>query len=215
GLTETSPISNVNQPNPPVVTETGELQIGKKAGAVGRLLPGMTARIKHPDTGEDLALTETGVVWLRGSNVFGGYLLDEEKTRAALREGWFVTGDLGRFDVEGFLYIEGRLSRFSKIGGEMVPHGTVESKIIEVFRWTPEEAPVIAVVGVPDAAKGEALVVLTTMDVTVEEVRERLLAAGLTSLWIPKIIRRVEKIPMLGTGKMDLKTCKQLALEAA
>ena len=215
GLTETSPVSNVNQPNPPVVTNTGEMQIGKKTGAVGRLLPGMTARIKHPETGDDLALTETGVVWLRGSNVFGGYLLDEEKTRAALRTGWFVTGDLGRFDADGFLYIEGRLSRFSKIGGEMVPHGTVENKIIEVFEWVPEEAPVLAVVGVPDAAKGEALVVLTTMDVTAEEVRERLLAAGLAPLWVPKIIRRVEKIPMLGTGKMDLKTCKQLALEAA
>ncbi|MEO7414517.1 MAG: AMP-binding protein [Opitutaceae bacterium] len=215
GLTETSPVSNVNQPNPPIVTETGEVQIGKKTGAVGRLLPGMAARIKHPDTGDDLALTETGVVWLRGANVFGGYLHDEEKTRAALREGWFVTGDLGRFDLDGFLYIEGRLSRFSKIGGEMVPHGTVENKIIEVFEWVPEEGPVIAVVGVPDAAKGEALVMLTTMEVTVEEVRERLLGAGMASLWVPKIIRRVEKIPMLGTGKMDLKTCKQLALEAA
>jgi acyl-[acyl-carrier-protein]-phospholipid O-acyltransferase / long-chain-fatty-acid--[acyl-carrier-protein] ligase len=215
GLTETSPVSNVNQPNPPIVTETGEFQIGKKTGAVGRLLPGMTARIIHPDTGADLPLTETGVVWLRGPNVFDGYLRDEEKTKTALRDGWFVTGDLGRFDVDGFLYIEGRLSRFSKIGGEMVPHGTVENKIVEAFQWSAEEGPVIAVVGVPDAAKGEALVLLTTKKVSVDDVRERLLSAGITSLWIPKILRRVEKIPMLGTGKMDLKACKQLALEAA
>lgn len=215
GLTETSPVSNVNQPNPPIVTETGEFQVGKKIGAVGRLLPGMTARVVDPETGADLPLTETGVVWLRGANVFGGYLHDAEKSRAALPDGWFVTGDLGRFDADGFLYIEGRLSRFSKIGGEMVPHGTVENKIVEVFAWVPEDGPVIAVVGVPDPAKGEALVLLTTMEVSIEDVRERLLAAGITSLWVPKILRRVDKIPMLGTGKMDLKTCKQLALEAA
>jgi acyl-[acyl-carrier-protein]-phospholipid O-acyltransferase/long-chain-fatty-acid--[acyl-carrier-protein] ligase len=215
GLTETAPVSNVNQPNPPIVTETGEFQIGKKPGAVGRLLPGMTARIVHPETGADLPLTETGVVWLKGSNVFTGYLHDAEKTAAALRDGWFVTGDLGRFDLDGFLYIEGRLSRFSKIGGEMVPHGTVENKILEVFDWVTETGPMVAVVGVPDAAKGEALVLLTTMDVTVETVREKLLAAGLPSLWVPKVLRRVENIPMLGTGKMDLKTCKVLAQEAA
>jgi acyl-[acyl-carrier-protein]-phospholipid O-acyltransferase/long-chain-fatty-acid--[acyl-carrier-protein] ligase len=215
GLTETAPVSNVNQPNPAIVTDTGEMQIGKKPGAVGRLLPGMTARIVDADTGADLPLTATGVVWLRGSNVFTGYLNDEEKTRSALRDGWFVTGDLGRFDVDGFLYIEGRLSRFSKIGGEMVPHGTVENKIMEVFQWASDEGPVIAVVGVPDAAKGEALVLLTTIEVSPEDLRERLQGAGLASLWLPKVIHRVEKIPVLGTGKMDLKACKQLALEAA
>lgn len=215
GLTETAPVSNVNQPNPPIVTGTGESQIGKKAGSVGRLLPGMTARIVDPETSEEKPMTETGVVWLRGSNVFTGYLHDDAKTHAALRDGWFVTGDLGRFDVDGFLYIEGRLSRFSKIGGEMVPHGTVENKIVEVFQWAPEEGPVVAVVGVPDAAKGEALVLLTTMDVTVEGVRDKLLGAGLPSLWVPKVLRRLEKIPMLGSGKMDLKACKALALEAA
>jgi acyl-[acyl-carrier-protein]-phospholipid O-acyltransferase/long-chain-fatty-acid--[acyl-carrier-protein] ligase len=213
GLTETTPVSNVNQPHPPITTDTAERQIGKKIGAVGRLLPGMTARIVNPDTGVELPQTETGMVWLRGSNVFGGYLNDEEKTRAALRDGWFVTGDLGRFDLDGFLYIEGRLSRFSKIGGEMVPHGTVENKIVEVFELAPEEGPVAVVVGVPDAQKGEALVLLTTTEMTVEDVREKLTASGLPSLWIPKVIRRVDKIPMLGTGKVDLKGCKQCAQE--
>jgi acyl-[acyl-carrier-protein]-phospholipid O-acyltransferase / long-chain-fatty-acid--[acyl-carrier-protein] ligase len=173
----------------------------------------MTARIVDPESGRELALTETGVVWLKGANVFEGYLNDAEKTRAALREGWFVTGDIGRFDTDGFLYIEGRLSRFSKIGGEMVPHGTVENKIMEVFGWTPEEGPLATIMGVPDAAKGESLVLLTTMEVSVEEVREKLLAAGFSSLWVPKLLRRVEKIPVLGTGKLDLKACKQLALE--
>ncbi len=215
GLTETTPVSCVNQPHPPVTTETAENQIGKKLGSVGRLLPGMTARIVDPETGAELDGTATGMVWLRGANVFPGYLADEEKTRAAMREGWFVTGDLGRFDEDGFLYIEGRLSRFSKIGGEMVPHGTIEQKIVEIFDLDQSEGYLAVVMGVPDPAKGESLVLLTTLELTVAEVRERLLAAGFSALWIPRLTQRVEKIPVLGTGKLDLKECKLLAVEAA
>ncbi len=213
GLTETTPVSCVNQPNPPVVTSTAEVQEGKRTGSVGRMLPGMTARILHPDTLEELPATEQGLVVLRGANVFGGYLSDAEKTRAAFRDGWFVTGDLGRFDEDGFLYIEGRLSRFSKIGGEMVPHGTVEQKLIEVFEIDEGNGYAVVVVGVPDAQKGESLVLLTTLDLSADLVRERLGAAGLANLWIPRTVLRVEAIPVLGTGKLDLKGCKQLALE--
>lgn len=214
GLTETTPVSCVNQPNPPVVTATAEVQEGKRLGSVGRMLPGMTARILDPDTFEELPATTQGLVLLRGANTFGGYLEDEEKTRGAFRDGWFVTGDLGRFDEDGFLYIEGRLSRFSKIGGEMVPHGTVEQKLIEVFDIDQTSGYAVVVAGVPDAQKGEALVLLTTLELTVESVRERLGAAGLANLWIPRIVVRVEVIPVLGTGKLDLKACKQLALTA-
>lgn len=213
GLTETSPASNINQPHPPVVLSTNEPQIGKRTGTVGRMLPGMTARIVDPDTGRELPLTETGLILFRGANVFEGYLDDPAKTRAAFRNGWFVTGDLGRFDEEGFLSIEGRLSRFSKIGGEMVPHGTVEQKILEVFGWEQLENLVVFVTGVPDPTKGEALVLLTTQDITVEALRSRLAEAGVPNLWIPRIIRKVETIPMLGTGKTDLKRCRELALE--
>jgi acyl-[acyl-carrier-protein]-phospholipid O-acyltransferase/long-chain-fatty-acid--[acyl-carrier-protein] ligase len=213
GLTETSPATNINQPHPPIVTSTGEPQLGKKLGTVGRLMPGMTARVVDPETGRELALGETGMVLFRGANVFAGYLDDDAKTRAAFRDGWFVTGDLGRFDEDGFLFIEGRLSRFSKIGGEMVPHGTVEQKIIELFDLDQTAGHVVVVMGVPDASKGEALVLLTTLPLTADEVRERLLGAGLPSLWVPKILRRVEKIPVLGTGKLDLKRCRELAME--
>jgi acyl-[acyl-carrier-protein]-phospholipid O-acyltransferase/long-chain-fatty-acid--[acyl-carrier-protein] ligase len=215
GLTETTPVSNVNQPDPPRVTGTAETQPGKRVGTVGRLLPGMTARIVDPDTGVEKPMTETGMLWLRGANVFTGYLHDPEKTAGALRDGWFVTGDLARFDEDGFLSIEGRLSRFSKIGGEMVPHGTVEQKIIEAFGWDQSEGLVAAVVGVPDPAKGEALVLLTVREVTPEALREKLTAAGLPNLWVPKLVYRVEKIPVLGTGKTDLKGCRDLALKLA
>lgn len=215
GLTETTPVANVNQPDPPVVTETGEPQAGKKFGTVGRLMPGMTARIVDPDTGETRPLTETGIVWLRGANVFPGYLNDPERTGAAFRDGWFATGDLGRFDEHGFLTIEGRLTRFSKIGGEMVPHITIEQQLIETLDWDQAEKPTLAVTSVTDPTKGEALVLLTTEDLSPDEVRARLLAAGLPNLWIPRIVRKVEKIPMLGTGKMDLKGCRDLAKQLA
>ncbi len=213
GLTETTPASNINQPHPPVVVSTNEPQTGKRMGAVGRMMPGMTARIVDPDTGRDLAFTESGVVLFRGANVFEGYIEDPAKTRAAFRDGWFVTGDLGRFDEDGFLFIEGRLSRFSKIGGEMVPHGTVEQKIVEAFGWEQTENPAVFVTGIPDATKGEALVLLTTHDVAPDALRGRLSDVGLPNLWVPRIIKRVDQIPMLGTGKTDLKRCRELALE--
>ncbi len=211
GLTETTPLSSVNQHNPPMTTETAELQLGKKPGAVGRLAPGVTARIVDPETYEELPLTSVGMVLLKGANVFGGYLNDPEKTRGAFRDGWFVTGDLGRFDDDGFLYIEGRLTRFSKIGGEMVPHGTVEQKIISLFEIDQAEGYAVMIVGVPDAAKGEALVLLTTRPITAEQVRDKLLEAGLPGLWVPRTVRQVEKIPVLGTGKLDLRACRELA----
>jgi acyl-[acyl-carrier-protein]-phospholipid O-acyltransferase/long-chain-fatty-acid--[acyl-carrier-protein] ligase len=174
----------------------------------------MSARIVDPDTWTELPLEATGMVLLSGANVFAGYLNDEEKTRLAFRDGWFVTGDLGRFDEEGFLYIEGRLSRFSKIGAEMVPHGTIEQKILEVFDLVHLETYAAVVMGVPDAAKGESLVLLTTIVLDAAEVRERLLAAGFAALWIPRHIHKVEKIPVLGSGKLDLKECRRIALEA-
>ena len=214
GLTETTPAANINQPHPPVVLSTNEPQLGKRFGSVGRMMPGMTARIMDPESGRFLPLTETGVVLFRGANVFEGYLDDPEKTRAAFRDGWFITGDLGHFDEEGFLFIEGRLSRFSKIGGEMVPHGTVEQKIIAAFGWDEHESPAAFVTGIPDATKGEALVLLTTHDVTVDALRGKLGELGVPNLWVPKVIKRVEKIPMLGTGKTDLKRCRELAGDA-
>lgn len=214
GLTETTPASNINQPHPPVTTFTAEPQTGKKMGSVGRLLPGMSVRIVHPETGDEVPAGDPGIVWFKGANVFSGYLDDVEKTRGAFQDGWFVTGDLGRLDDEGFLFIEGRLSRFSKIGGEMVPHGTIEQHITDLFGWDDDEGYSAAIMGVPDRAKGEALVLLTTKDVTPSQLRDKLAAAGLPSLWVPKLIHKVEAIPVLGSGKLDLKGCREVALEA-
>jgi acyl-[acyl-carrier-protein]-phospholipid O-acyltransferase/long-chain-fatty-acid--[acyl-carrier-protein] ligase len=215
GLTETTPAASINQYHPPITTATAEHQEGKRLGAVGRLLPGSTARITDPDTGEELPFNSTGMLWLKGPHVFSGYLKDPEKTAAALKDRWFITGDLGRIDDDGFLFIEGRLSRFSKIGGEMVPHGTIEQRLVSAFDWDQSEGPTAVVTGIPDAAKGEALVLLTTKEVAMADIRARLLEAGFPNLWVPKLIVKVDAIPVLGTGKTDLKGCRALAIERA
>jgi acyl-[acyl-carrier-protein]-phospholipid O-acyltransferase/long-chain-fatty-acid--[acyl-carrier-protein] ligase len=213
GLTETTAVVSVCLPDPPITTRTAGPQVGDRPGSVGRLLPGLTARIIDPDTGAEKSLTETGILYLKGASVFDGYLNDQERSKQVLKDGWFVTGDLARFDEDGFLFIEGRLSRFSKIAGEMVPHGTVEQKIIQLFGLETAETQPLVITGVPDGLKGEALVLLTTIDISMETLRAKLSEAGIPNLWVPKIIKRVDKIPTLGTGKLDLKACEKLASE--
>ncbi len=151
------------------------------------------------------------MLWLRGPNIFERYLSDPKRTDEVLQDRWFKTGDLARFDEDGFLFIEGRLSRFSKIGGEMVPHETIESRLYDVLHL-PKDERVIAVTGIPDEAKGEALVLLTARDLDLAELRTKLSEHGLPNLWIPKKIQRVEAIPLLASGKLDLAKCKELAL---
>jgi acyl-[acyl-carrier-protein]-phospholipid O-acyltransferase / long-chain-fatty-acid--[acyl-carrier-protein] ligase len=208
GLTETAPVVSTNLPDPPKNLPEDSIQPANRIGSVGKLLPGQAAQIRHPETGEVLSTEELGMLWLKGPNIFEAYLNQPAKTAEVLKDGWFKTGDLARFDEDGFLYIEGRLSRFSKIAGEMVPHETIESKIIEVFNLRMEDERLVAVLGIPDESKGEALVLLSTSEIKPEELREKLLAAGIPSLWIPKIIKRVEKIPILGSGKLDLGACQ-------
>lgn len=174
-------------------------------------MPGHVARILNPDTMEDLDVASVGLLVLKGPNVFNGYLNDPERTAEVKKEGWFITGDLARFDKDGFLYIEGRLSRFSKIAGEMVPHGTIEEALVKAYDLLDAELPMLAVAGRPDEAKGEALVLITAVDLELDDVREKLAAVGLTNLWILKEIIRVECIPTLATGKLDLKAINELA----
>lgn len=213
GLTETSPVSNINQPDPPVTTETADVQVGSKVGTVGRLMPGMAARVIDLETGAELSPGETGILLVRGENIFSHYLGDPYPG-AALRDGWFVTWDLAHIDEEGFVSVNGRLARFSKMGGEMVPHGTIEDKIAESFGVDPGDVPAVVVTGVPDEVKGESLVVVTTLDISTGGVREMLSGAGFPNLWIPRSVVRVAAIPVLGTGKLDIAGCKRIANEA-
>jgi len=211
GLTETSPVVSVNLPDPEKSSPEDSVQQASRFGSTGKLVPGLAAQIRDPDTGERRSLHDTGMLWLRGPNIFEGYLNDPARTAAVLQDGWFKTGDLGRFDEDGFLYIEGRLSRFSKIGGEMVPHETVETKIREALQISPDDN-CLTVTSVPDTAKGEALVLLATREIDAAALRAALAGNGIPNLWIPKRIVRVEAIPTLASGKLDLKACHNLAL---
>ncbi len=211
GLTETAPVLSTNLPDVSLNDAGNTVQHAYRTGSVGKLAPGIAAQIRDPDTGAHLSLQDTGMLWVRGANIFEGYLKEPELTAEVLRDGWFRTGDLGRFDEDGFLYIEGRLSRFSKVAGEMVPHETVEAKIAEALDLPPGER-LFVVTGVPDDAKGEALVLLTTIDIVQSDLRAKLSARGVPNLWVPRTIKRVDTLPVLGSGKLDLKGCKDLAL---
>ena len=174
GITETSPVASVNLKNPPQIDKEAAPQVAYRRGSVGRLFPGITARIKDPDTGQERSLFEPGMLYLKGGNIFEGYLDDPARNREVLKDGWFKTGDLARFDEDGFLYIEGRESRFSKIGGEMVPHETIETKIIDVLGLKEEELLPLVVSARPDDNKGEVLVLLSVIDIDAEALRIKL-----------------------------------------
>ncbi|HEY2573074.1 MAG TPA: AMP-binding protein, partial [Verrucomicrobiaceae bacterium] len=221
GLTETSPVSNVNLNDPDATgaPQGTEVLPCHRAGSVGQCVPGLAVRITDPDTEEPRSLHDTGMIWFKGANVFGGYLRNPAKTEEVLKDHWFCTGDIGHMDHDGFLYIEGRLSRFSKIAGEMVPHETVEESLIKALHLEGESIRRIAIIGVPDVEKGEALVLLTTVpggsvQQEILDLRYKLLDRGMPPLWIPKKLVRVAEIPILSSGKLDVKACEKLAKTA-
>jgi len=210
GLTETAPVVSVNLPEPRPTKPGEQVQPSSRLGSVGKMAPGIAAEIREPETNRKISLHDSGMLWLRGPNIFEGYLHEPERTGDVLRDGWFKTGDIGRFDEDGFLYIEGRLSRFSKIGGEMVPHEAIEHKIVDLLGFSGRDERTIAIVGVQDETKGEALVLFAAADVDLTQLRTKLHEAGVPNLWIPKKIQSVESIPVLASGKLDLKKCKEL-----
>jgi acyl-[acyl-carrier-protein]-phospholipid O-acyltransferase / long-chain-fatty-acid--[acyl-carrier-protein] ligase len=214
GMTEGSPVIACNLPDSPPSKMNPDGVLGRRVGSVGRMVPGVAIRIRDPETNVDRTLFEPGMLWLRGANLFQGYLNDEKRTADVLHDDWYKTGDVARMDEDGFLFIEGRLSRFSKIAGEMVPHMTVEQRIHEAWPEMKDgEGHGVVVLGVPDEKKGEALVLLTTFAIDPVDLRKRLTAVGLPSLWIPRLIKQVEALPLLATGKLDLRAAQQLAAD--
>ncbi len=194
-------------------------QKGTKLGTVGRPMPGVVARAIDPETKQPLPVGTEGMVCIKGSNIMLGYLNQPEKTAAVMHDGWYETGDMGLVDDEGFVRITGRLSRFSKIGGEMVPHLRLEENLLRIVEDpnSTDASIQLAVTSVPDAKKGERLIVLhKPLTKPVKQVIDELAATGIPMLWIPSHDGFVEvaEIPLLGTGKLDLKGIKQTALAA-
>jgi acyl-[acyl-carrier-protein]-phospholipid O-acyltransferase/long-chain-fatty-acid--[acyl-carrier-protein] ligase len=203
GLTETSPAISFNLPGDQ-----------KREGSVGRLLQGIECKTIDPENSNETNSEEGGVLCFRGPNIFSGYWEDEVLSKEVLSsDGWFRTGDLGRLDGEGFLWIEGRASRFSKIGGEMVPHAKVEDEILALLNQPIEEKPNFVVCGVQDEQKGERLIVLSTFHINSNDIKLKLRDKGIPNLWIPRVFAVVEKIPTLGTGKLDWQSVRMLASE--
>ncbi len=212
GATELSPVVSANIP--PKRARPDQPQ-GLREGTVGRPLPGVKAKVVDLDTNTELGPDRSGMLLVGGSGVMQGYLGRPDLTAEAIRDGWYVTGDVATIDADGFISITGRLARFSKLGGEMVPHLRIEEAINEVLR-VPEDDIRAVVTAVPDPRKGERLVVLHTgLEQPPEEVCRALAARGLPPLWIPGAdsFIQVESIPVLGTGKLDLKRVRDLAAE--
>ena len=208
GATELSPVITLSLPD---VEVDGVRQHGSKEGSVGHPIPGVAIRVVDPETGDLLKPGEPGLILVKGPNVMLGYLGRADKTTAVVRDGWYVTGDIGVMDDDGFIRITDRMSRFSKIGGEMVPHGVVEDELHNRLG----QSGVVAVTAVPDEKKGEKLVVVFSKDAAdVETLLRHISESALPNLWKPgrDCYIPVDSLPILGSGKLDLKAVKEIAL---
>lgn len=211
GATELSPVAAMNVINADI---DGVFQVGVKEGSVGHPLPGVAVRVVDPDTMKPLPPDEPGLLLIKGPNVMVGYLDRPDLTAEVVRDGWYTTGDIAKVDGDGFITITDRLSRFSKIGGEMVPHVGVEE---EYMAYHPTAGQELAVTSVPDEKRGEKLfVVYTAAAGTPEELHKTISESKIPNLWKPakNSYVRVEALPLLGSGKLDLKAIKAIAENA-
>ncbi len=221
GTTELSPVLCVN------ITKgrNPDWQAWNREGTVGRPFPGLEARIVDPETDDRVLPTDTpGMLQVKGPSVMKGYYKEPEKTAAVLKNGWYTTGDIATIDKDGFIKITGRQSRISKIGGEMVPHLLIEETIDRIIKAASlasdaeHEGACVAISAVPDERKGERIIVLhTAIPLTPDDICKALHKEGLPNLWIPLAVdfHQVESIPLLGTGKLDLRAVKELAEKVA
>jgi acyl-[acyl-carrier-protein]-phospholipid O-acyltransferase/long-chain-fatty-acid--[acyl-carrier-protein] ligase len=208
GCTECSPTVSVNTHD---FRSAGFRQIGAKRGKIGHPLPGISVRIVDPQTSAPLSIGQPGLLLVRGPNIMQGYLGRPDKTAEVLHDGWYVTGDIAAIDEDGFLQITDRMSRFSKIGGEMVPHIKIEEKLHELAGAT-EQTFVVA--SVPDEKKGERLVVLHKLSPEqLQPCLEKLAQCDLPNLWKPRPDQffHIDALPYLGTGKLDLRKVREIA----
>ncbi len=219
GCTELSPVVSVNLPD---VDVPGFRHKTRKLGTIGLPIPGVVTRVVDPETGKDLPYGEAGLLLIKGPSVMQGYLGRDDLTAEAFDGEWYKTGDIAKVDNDGFLVITDRLSRFSKLGGEMVPHVLIEEAIQEIIdKAIPEDQEsggeaMVAVTAVPDESKGEKLVVVHgALPIDPPEILESLRTRGdLPNLWLPRkeAFVPVDEVPRLGSGKLDLKAVKNLAL---
>ncbi len=210
GATELSPVVSGNHPP----TRDSSLdRSGNRIGTIGRPLQGVDVKVVDLDTGDDLPHGRQGMLLVRGPTVMKGYLNRPDLTADVMRGDWYVTGDVATIDADGFITITGRINRFSKIGGEMVPHIGVEAALRAALGDDDHEAH-LAVTAVPDDTRGERIIVLHTgLCLSPPEICRAMVAGGTPPLWVPSpdSFRQVPVIPLLGTGKVDLAQLKEMA----
>jgi acyl-[acyl-carrier-protein]-phospholipid O-acyltransferase/long-chain-fatty-acid--[acyl-carrier-protein] ligase len=212
GCTECSPVVTVNGRD---YRAPGFRQVAAKRGKIGHPLPAVTVKVVDIETGQPVASGSSGMLLVKGPNVMRGYRGKPGTTAEVLHDGWYTTGDVGMIEEDGFVTITDRLSRFSKMGGEMVPHIRIEEKLHELADATEQ---VFAVTAVQDEKKGERIIVIHTLPAAkLAAVLENLSQCDLPALWRPKANQfvHVDSIPTLGTGKMDLRAIKALATQLA
>lgn len=207
GTTELSPLASVNLPDTPQ-------EICQKIGTVGKPVAGCMVRIIDPETNKTLPTGHAGLVLVGGVNVMKGYLHDPQRTDEAIiyEHGirWYKTGDKGRLDEHGFLTILDRYSRFAKLGGETISLAAVEQQIIAIVN--PPEGEILAL-ALPDARKGEMIVLLYTPPLTEETLQSKIDHSHMHNLMKPSKYLAVPAIPKLGTGKSDFASAKALAVK--
>ena len=212
GATELSPVTTLNMTN--VETHNG-IQVANKPNTVGMAVPGVTLKVVDVNTFETLGPQEQGLLCVRGPNVMVGYKNMEQETQDVLEDGWYCSGDIAKIDEDGFVSIVDRLSRFSKIGGEMVAHVVVEEFFMNLGDW---DHQVVAISSVPDDRKGEQLVVLYLDEIKedIDEFYEKITSSDLANIYKPKRSNyfAVDSFPVLGTGKLDILGLRRLALDA-
>ena len=211
GTTELSPVASVNVP--PSRAKTADKNAGCRDGSVGKPIPGVSARVVSLDDGKQLDTNVSGMIQVTGPNVMSGYLKQPELSAKVIKDSWYETGDVGYIDDDGFLFITGRQSRFSQIGGEMVPHIQIEEAIMSVLGES-EDDLCVGVTSVSDEKKGERLIVLhKAIQKSPSEILKELSAMGLPNLFLPSedSFILVDAIPILGTGKLDLRGLQQMA----
>ncbi|WP_321312666.1 acyl-[ACP]--phospholipid O-acyltransferase [Halarcobacter sp.] len=214
GTTETTPVACCNLPD--VKNPDGSFQLGSKIGTVGMPIPGTKIKIVDPNNFKELKTNEEGMILISGVQVMKGYLNDKKKTNEVLIEKkgrkYYITGDKGKLDNDGFLTIVDRYSRFAKLGGEMISLGLVEEKIKALIL---DDETDIIVTTIRDEKKGEKIIALIShiSEEKLEALKKSIKEKFDNNLMIPSSYKIVDEVPKLGSGKSDFSKAKKVALD--
>jgi acyl-[acyl-carrier-protein]-phospholipid O-acyltransferase/long-chain-fatty-acid--[acyl-carrier-protein] ligase len=214
GTTETSPVATCNLPD--VIAPDYTVQVGQKKGSVGMAIPGTTIKIVDPETFKELKENEEGMILISGIQVMKGYLNDEEKTSKVLKiinsKIYYITGDKGKIDEDGFLTIVDRYSRFAKLAGEMISLGIIEEKISKLIDLEENNLVDFIITTIEDDKKGEKIILLISHvnEEYISLLKEKILNSFENKLMIPSNIKIIDEVPRLGSGKKDFAKAKLL-----